>query len=151
MASKKELHLPALLAHHHTNGTWLRTTTPFMPQGPGARSARAGRRSWPVWAGRHALRCGGSFLPRALALLLVSGPARAQTGIVYGWTNFVGMPGGAGNVDGTGSAARFYQPFAVAVDSAGTVYVADSNNYTIRKVTPTGVVTTLAGGAGQYG
>jgi sugar lactone lactonase YvrE len=37
------------------------------------------------------------------------------------------------------------------VDSSGNVYVADAGNSTIRKVTPAGVVTTLAGGAGQFG
>ncbi len=53
----------------------------------------------------------------------------------------------SGSADGTGAAARFYQPFGVAVDSAGNVYVADKNNRTIRKVTAAGVVTTLAGAA----
>ncbi len=63
----------------------------------------------------------------------------------------MGQPGGAGNADGTGSAARFLYPSGVAVDSAGNVYVADAGSCTIRKVTSAGVATTLAGLAGQSG
>ena len=60
--------------------------------------------------------------------------------------------GGAGNVDGTGPAARFYGPSTVAADGAGSLYVADANNSTIRKVVvATGAVTTLAGTTGQTG
>ena len=62
-----------------------------------------------------------------------------------------GTANNTGSTDATGSAARFDQPFAVAVDTAGDVYVADTYNNTIRKVTSAGVVTTLAGTAGSTG
>src|SRR5205823_3909645 len=70
------------------------------------------------------------------------------TGVV---TTLAGTAGENGSVDGTGSAARFYDQVSVSVDSSGNVYVADTANHTIRKVTPTGVVTTLAGTAGETG
>jgi sugar lactone lactonase YvrE len=66
-------------------------------------------------------------------------------------TTLAGQAGSAGSADGMGSAASFYQPDGVAVDGAGNVYVADTSNHTIRKVTPAGVVTTLAGQAGSVG
>lgn len=66
-------------------------------------------------------------------------------------STLAGTVGAVGSADGTGAAARFSKPWGVAVDSAGNVYVADTNNGTIRKVTPTGVVSTLAGTAGVSG
>ena len=69
----------------------------------------------------------------------------------YQWSNFAGSPGGFGDADGAGSAARFTGPHGVAVDNSGTVYVADTGNYTIRKVTSAGLVTRLAGSTGSKG
>jgi gliding motility-associated-like protein len=59
-------------------------------------------------------------------------------------TTFAGS-GAAGAVDATGIAASFFEPYAVACDTAGNVYVADTKNFKIRMITPAGVVTTVAG------
>ena len=60
-------------------------------------------------------------------------------------STLAGLADNYGSADGTGSAARFLGPLGVAVDAGGNVYVADNNNHTIRKITPAGVVSTLAG------
>lgn len=66
-------------------------------------------------------------------------------------TTFAGLAGNPGSADGVGSAARFNLPYGVAVDRAGNVYVADTLNDTIRKITPRALVSTLAGLAGSAG
>ena len=68
-----------------------------------------------------------------------------------GVTTFAGWPGDAGAKDGLGWMARLSEPGSVRADAGGNVYVSDSYNNTIRKVTPAGQVTTVAGLAGQSG
>lgn len=64
-------------------------------------------------------------------------------------TIFAGDAATAGATDGSGTAARFNAPQGLAIDSSGNLYVADSGNYVIRKITPEGAVTTLAGAVGN--
>ena len=66
-------------------------------------------------------------------------------------TTFAGAAGNPGNADGVGINAHFYQPQGVAVDSANNVYVTDTGNHTVRKITSGGVCSTLAGLAGIFG
>jgi hypothetical protein len=90
------------------------------------------------------------FLARVSGLFaLLTWQAAAQTNplvvsTVAGLANF-------GSADGIDSAAKFLLPSGVAVDGAGNVYVADTDNCTIRKISTNGVVTTIAGQAGISG
>jgi sugar lactone lactonase YvrE len=118
---------------------------------PFGRSAHLGRqgvdigvKKWPIW-------------PLAVALIIFQGPvqkleAQFQTTYTsYDFSTLAGTAGITGSADGTGAAAQFDTPLGVAVDENGNVYVADRYNYTIRKIAPGGVVTTLAGTAGVTG
>lgn len=55
-----------------------------------------------------------------------------------------------GNADGNGTAAQFWYPFGLAVDDAGILYVADGGYGTIRKITPSGDVSTFVGSTFGY-
>lgn len=105
------------------------------------------------------------YNPNALALynggsLLVvdNGNSTIREITPYGtnWvtTTLAGLPMAQGSADGTNSGARFFNPNGVAADAQGNIYVADSGNDVIRKITPFGpdwVVTTIAGMAGAVG
>ena len=60
-------------------------------------------------------------------------------------TTVAGSPTAHGSADGTKTAARFNQPYGLAVDANDNLYVADTLNSTVRKITPQGVVSTIAG------
>ncbi|MBV6499874.1 MAG: hypothetical protein CJBNEKGG_02338 [Prosthecobacter sp.] len=60
-------------------------------------------------------------------------------------TTLAGWSGQPGHADGTGSAARFRAPCGICTDPNGNLYVTDRASHVIRRITPDGVVTTLAG------
>lgn len=66
-------------------------------------------------------------------------------------STLVGTPGLSGGADGSGTTARFYRPYGIAVDAAGSLVVVDTGNHTIRKVVPPNTVSTLAGPGGSFG
>ncbi|HEX3800918.1 MAG TPA: hypothetical protein VH413_19655 [Verrucomicrobiae bacterium] len=95
---------------------------------------------------------GGRFAGLFFLAGFLAQSAMAQSGnsSAYTWTTFAGTSG-IGNADGVGQRAQFDQPAGVVVDSNGTVFVADMNNDTIRKITAAGLVTTIAGFSGTTG
>ena len=83
--------------------------------------------------------------------LIVAGDQRIRTVTASGMvTTLAGCGGERGHVDGQGAEARFQAPFGVAIDGDGNLLVADMSSQRIRKVTASGMVSTLAG-SGQAG
>ena len=88
----------------------------------------------------------------------VSAALSLSTNATYTFSTLAGS-GTGGTVDGTGRAAQFNAPWGIAVDATGNVYVSEGGasglsgtpSNVIRKITPTGVVTTLAGKVGVIG
>ncbi len=81
---------------------------------------------------------------------VVSAPSSLTVNAV-GVTTLAGWPGSSGRSDGKGRSARFSTPGGLRVDKSGSIYVADSENFAVRKVTRDGVVTTVAGVPGTSG
>src|SRR5438874_12527303 len=84
------------------------------------------------------------------AFVVIDAAAQTQPGD-YVFTTFAGRAGTSGSTDAVGTNARFNRPFGVAVGPAGEVYVSDATNHIVRKITPDGTVTTLAGQPGVVG
>jgi sugar lactone lactonase YvrE len=93
-------------------------------------------------------RVKNSLLPglAAFAALAIV-PATAATRI----SSFAGPANGGGYLDGSGTAVKFSAPRGVAVCPSGDIFVADTGNHVIRRTTPEGLTTTLAGKAGDPG
>src|SRR5687768_620480 len=93
--------------------------------------------------------CLRTLVPAASILLAgLSGTLQAED---YAISSVAGNPNIAGATDGSGTVASFNNPFGIAIDAAKNLYVADTVNKTIRKITPDRTVSTLAGLAGQVG
>jgi len=83
------------------------------------------------------------FLAICLSCVPLLGAINAQ--VSQTWSNIAGQPGTFGAANGTGAAAQFHTPKGIVLDAGGNITVADSENHQIRKISPAGVVTTLAG------
>src|ERR1700730_9806219 len=92
------------------------------------------------------------FLLFTVCALRFATTAQAQSSYEpYLFVTFAGAAQSRGNADGPGNIARFASPGGVESDGAGNIYVADTSNHTIRRITPAGVVSTFAGLAGNSG
>src|SRR5258707_9555701 len=113
--------------------------------GPDPTPRLPGQSTWPPL---RRVICNGLRLLLAIAAFGPTSLVRAQE---YTFATLAGSAGQSGTDNGTGNGARFSYPTGVAADNAGNAYVADGDSHTIRKVTPGGVVTTLAGSPGNSG
>jgi len=86
-----------------------------------------------------------NIVHRSLLVFMVLAALPAAWGADYMVSTYAGM-GAPGFADGPGGTAKFYNPADVAVDSAGNLYVADTDNSRVRVIKPDRMVSTLAGG-----
>ncbi|MDQ1830275.1 immunoglobulin domain-containing protein [Massilia scottii] len=92
-----------------------------------------------TWAAGHD-KAGNVYVSCWAAIYKVS-PA----GVVTTVAGTPVLPRSSGSIDGLAQDARFYAPKGIAADAAGNVFIADSLNHAIRRISPDGAVTTLAG------
>ena len=92
-----------------------------------------------ILCGLTLLGCGGSSAPS------VSSSAPSVSSTIVGQVSTLAGSGTEGRANGSGTGASFGLMTGVAVDSSGNLYVADTSNFLIRKITPAGFVTTFAG------
>jgi len=95
-----------------------------------------------------AINSAGASETTVLTLTVTAG---SSSGTQYVFRALAGSRSSTGSSDDTGSSARFFQPYGLALDSSGNIYVADEQNDIIRKITGDGVVSTIAGSAGNSG
>ena len=95
------------------------------------------------------------FVPTAwlptLAGSVTSSPATLVVDTPLAVVTLAGLAGSTAVPTAPATGARFAVPSDVATDASGNIYVADTGNHTVRKVTPAGLVTTFAGQAGVSG
>jgi sugar lactone lactonase YvrE len=134
-----------------SGGTTVLTTGDSRWKGPGGQTVYENGGAWVVVF--HAYDANNNGSPTLLISDLFwdssNWPTFTGPGVTVG--TVAGQAGVPGSADGTGPAARFSSPADAAVDGGGNIYVADTANHTIRKITPAGIVTTLAGTAGAGG
>jgi len=86
------------------------------------------------------------------AFLISSGSALAVSPTPsYTFSHLAGALAGPGSIDGNGNAAHFFNPREITGDAQGNLYIGDEYNFAVRKISPSGDVTTLAGDVGVSG
>ena len=137
--------------------TFLILVAPYLPAQVYAWTTIAGNAGWGSTDGTNS--AGRFWAPLGMAadqngnLYVTDYRSDTIRKITPAGTNWVvstlaGLPGSQGGADGTNSTARFYSPVGIAVNSQGTIFVADCYNYTVRMLNQIGtnwVVTTIAG------
>lgn len=92
-----------------------------------------------------------SLAPESQAAARLAAKIGVEDAPAYDWTVFAGKPNEKGGADGSVKDARFHQPSGIVIDPAGNLFIAECENNTIRKISASGEVTTVAGKAGAKG